>query len=152
MGLRGPKPKPAIERFEKHIMRIPGGCTEWLGGLHRNGYGQFFPGGDRLQAKALAHRWSYEHFVGPIPDGLDLDHLCRNRWCVKPEHLEPVTRAENLRRAFDRTHCSKGHEFTEENTYTRPGTNQRLCRTCLRAKNRARKSRRKLTHDESKKD
>ncbi len=79
----------------------------------------------------MAHRVAYELAIGPVPDGLVVDHLCFNRACVRPGHLEPVTQQENVMRA--RTHCRKGHEFTPENTYVRPGGTggiQRICRTC----------------------
>src|SRR5699024_1617461 len=100
------------------------------------------PGATRADWRMkLAHRVSYETFAGPIPEGLDLDHLCRNRSCVNPEHLEPVTRSENLRRSplmargQDKTHCPHGHEYSPENTrITKAGA--RACRTCERKRNR----------------
>jgi hypothetical protein len=106
-----------------------GECWVWTGG-HRtsNGYGRFqptYPG-----PTIVAHRIAYELLVGPIPEGLQLDHLCRNRLCVNPAHLEPVTLIENIRRARP-THCKHGHEFTPENTISvrsRPG--RRHCRKC----------------------
>lgn len=92
-----------------------------------------YPGPNSKSKKLLAHRWSYEFHVGPIPEGLDLDHLCRNRGCVNPDHLEPVTREENIRRAFATvTHCPSGHPYSDENTYVRPGTVHRKCRACAR--------------------
>ena len=72
------------------------------------------------QGLVLAHRWSYEHHVGPIPEGLTVDHLCRNTSCVNPEHMEVVTREENAYRGSrnkDKTHCDKGHELTAANVY-----------------------------------
>jgi HNH endonuclease len=115
------------------------GCWEWTGGGTKNGYGTLKLSG----ATKLAHRTTYELFVGPVPVGLELDHLCRNRRCVRPDHLEPVTRTENILRgegpqvARDRhaakTHCPQGHEYTSENTRTYPGGVDRkyLCRSCV---------------------
>lgn len=105
-------------------------CVRWGGKYFPNGYG-------RVGYK-MAHRIVYEQEVGAIPDGLQIDHLCRNRWCVNVEHLEPVTIAENVLRGEGitainarKTHCIHGHEFTEKNTYVRPDrTNHRDCRIC----------------------
>lgn len=121
------------------------GCWDWVGARISNGYGMF-----TYQARRqMAHRVSYELFLGPIPEGLELDHLCRNRACINPSHLEPVTRQENVRRgeAFAgvnarKTHCIRGHEFTPENTHRRkdrPGT--RECKTCAKNRDIARKRR-----------
>lgn len=122
----------AQERFMRQVEIIQSsGCWEWQGTLQKNGYSTF-----GLEAKSLrGHRWSYEHFIGPIPEGLQIDHLCRNRSCVNPEHLEPVTARENSRRAM-RASCVNGHPFSEENTYMHGG--RRYCRTCRSARNRAR--------------
>lgn len=102
----------------------------------------------RRGKQRLAHRLSYEAFVGPIPDGLQIDHLCRVRACFNPEHLEPVTARENiLRSPFTQaskhaatTHCPAGHEYTPENTrfYAKTGGRPyRLCKSCARARGRA---------------
>lgn len=97
----------------------------------------------------LTHRFAYEAFVGPIPDGMQLDHLCRQRACVNPEHLEPVTCRENLLRGetvtareAQQTHCHLGHEFTPENTYVRADRpTSRGCRVCRSASARRSKAR-----------
>lgn len=99
-----------------------------------------------------AHRISYEHFTGPIPAGLHLDHLCRNRACVNPEHCEPVTCRENVRRGegiaakhMAKTHCIQGHELSVSNLYrTRKG--HRVCRTCALAANRKHSAKKKAQH------
>lgn len=113
------------------------GCWLWLGTVNaKNGYG-YAPLG-RRSARQLAHRLSYEAFVGPIPSGLHIDHRCHNRVCVNPDHLEAVTQQVN--NARQRTHtnhhagkarCIHGHVFDEVNTYHRPGGG-RSCRQCLR--------------------
>jgi hypothetical protein len=75
------------------------------------------------------HRWMYEYFNGPIPDGLEIDHLCKTKRCVNPDHLEPVTHAVNMARyAATITHCPLGHAYTEENTLRK--RKGRACRTC----------------------
>ena len=92
-----PKPKPPIVRFNNQTRPGQGGCIEWTGDVGNSGYGRFWIGPGKAD-KALAHRWSYEYHVGPIPEGLVIDHLCRNKLCSNPAHLEPVTMAENWRR------------------------------------------------------
>lgn len=155
MGKSGPKPIPPEQRYWKFVDKRDDGCWLWTGAKTNGGYGHFWRG-DR---QVVAHRWSYEHLVGPVPDGLDLDHLCRNRSCVNPDHLEPVTRSENLLRGEtgkhgneglnsapainrNKTHCKHGHAFTPENTYIstnkRKGTKHRACRACHRERSRRR--------------
>ena len=115
------------------------GCWLWTGTTNPGGYGAVgFMGRTRS-----AHRVSYELAKGPIPAGLDLDHKCRVRCCVNPDHLEPVTRSENLRRglagenlrvaALAKTHCPKGHPYSGGNLYVAPD-GHRDCITCQRAR------------------
>lgn len=105
------------------------GCWNWLGSLSSNGYGVKHIG----RTSTAAHRFVYLQHKGPIPQGLELDHLCRNKKCVNPDHLEPVTRAENMRRhaPFDPRKqsaiCKKGHPL--DGTRTREGGG-RYCKTC----------------------
>lgn len=100
------------------------GCWIWSGRVHQR-YGQASHG-------RVAHRLVYEQRRGPIPEGMELDHTCRNTLCVNPDHLEPVTRAENVRRRYaDYDHCASGHPYTPENTYRRP-SGHRDCRVCIR--------------------
>jgi hypothetical protein len=131
-----PRLDPAI-RFERHVTKTDT-CWLWTGRRDIGGYGRLWVG-DR---DVPAHRWSYERFVGPIPEGLQVDHLCRVRECVNPAHLEPVTQAENIRRGVGastrnatKTHCPRGHAYTPENTMRRK-SGQRRCRICVRAQNR----------------
>jgi hypothetical protein len=115
-------------------------CWLWIAKCNNRGYGMF--GLDRRMQ--TAHRVAYELWVGPIPDGLEIDHLCGVRHCVNPAHLEAVTHRENLLRGSGfaainaaKTHCPRGHEYTPENTYTNPNPNGgRICRTCKRARDR----------------
>jgi len=141
----GPIKRPDIDRFTEKVKKLDNECHEWTGGKTSGGYGVFTAVMEQMeQKKEMAHRWAYEYYVGQIPDGLDIDHLCRNRVCVNPDHLEPVTRAENIRRATAlKTRCPQGHEYTEENTYVRPGTTHRKCRQCMRERDRARRPRRR---------
>ena len=108
-------------------------CWEWGGGIMKNGYGTFWYEGRTM----LVHRWSYGYLVEPIPEGLTIDHLCRNRTCVRPSHLEAVTSRENTLRGdtpaarnSKKTHCSRGHLYNIGNTYTRKDRRERGCRIC----------------------
>lgn len=94
-GYCGPAESPR-ERIRRFTVAGAKGCWVWTGSRNRNGYGQmFFDGRSRL-----AHRVAYAAYIGPIPDGLSIDHLCRTKCCVNPEHLEAVTASENVRRAW----------------------------------------------------
>lgn len=139
-------PDPA-SRFERWVVREPSGCWRWTGRTNNHGYGVFAI----RQRHTYAHRWSYEQFVGTIPAGLELDHLCRNPSCVNPAHLEAVSHRVNTLRGDSmsarharRTHCNAGHEFTSQNTaIKRDGS--RACRECKRATDRRRWQTRKAS-------
>lgn len=127
------------ERFWNRVMPVAeSGCHIWTCGTTLNGYGLFSTHG----VTVLVHRLSWLVERGEIEDGLQLDHLCRVPSCLNCNHLEPVTAAENMRRALVArggrnrstiTHCPQGHEYTFENTYIQIKANSRhrLCRTCL---------------------
>lgn len=115
-----------------------GPCWQWIGGVNSSGYGQFYI--ERQPHRS--HIISYRLIVGKVPEGLELDHLCRNRRCVRPTHLEPVTHRVNCLRGISpaaicaqKTECSKGHPFTVENTYV-DRLGKRHCRTCRKAANK----------------
>lgn len=109
-----------------------GDCWLWQGVVNHHGYGVINVGTIAGKPKRVrrAHRVAYELTVGLIPDGMELDHLCRVRACCNPAHLEPVTRTENQRRGRG-THCHAGHPFDEANTY-HAKSGQRMCRACHR--------------------
>lgn len=125
--------QPMPERFWRKVKQ--GGleeCWPWLASLNTTGYGEFYLDGKIRKA----HRIAYELTVGPIPDGLTLDHLCRNRECVNPFHLDPVSMRENILRGAApsarnarATHCPKGHPYSGRNLIVRP-SGSRGCRVC----------------------
>lgn len=148
--IRGASP---LDHFMSHVEIQPNGCWWWMDSRNREGYGLFaLAAGLAGQKSTLAHRASYEHFIGPIPEGKGLDHTCHkkgecrggptchHRRCVNPLHLEPVTQSENTKRGHagevaaqiqrQKTHCPQGHEYTPENTGI--SKKKRRCRSCDR--------------------
>lgn len=132
---------------DKYANRIDvGDCWHWTGTRDRRGYGRL----SNPHRSSLAHRAIYEILVAAIPDGLTLDHLCRNHGCVNPDHLEPVTQAENVRRGLAGittrarcqaiTHCPRGHPYDDANTW-RDRHGWRHCRKCLARQMRDKKAR-----------
>lgn len=139
-----PITEAVMRRFWAKVVIDPSGHLLWTSTTNRGGYGMFRLGPRNL----LAHRFAYEALVGPIPEGLQIDHLCRIRHCVAPNCLEPVTPRENTMRSTGRsainaakTHCDHGHEFTEENT-RRTSHGKRQCKECQRTYDREYKAQR----------
>lgn len=138
-----------LQRFQAKCEVDPlTGCWNWTASKLPSGYGRFSFGGD--DNMGLAHRWSYEYFKGPIPEGNHIDHLCRNQSCVNPAHLDAVTPRENLIRAVpyrwrkgNKTHCLNGHERTPENTYINKA-GRPTCRTCRNESQLEYKARRRV--------
>jgi hypothetical protein len=139
-GAMSRRAEPLASRIARCSTIAPSGCWEWS--RYRNPYGYGLTGVGK--GKYLAHRVSYSTFVGPIPAGLTLDHLCRNRACVNPDHLEPVTMRENTLRGVSpaalraqQTHCLRGHPYEGRNII-RQEKGWRTCRTCKQERERAR--------------
>lgn len=133
------------DRFWRYVTPVEG-CWIWRGSVGTNGYPRIkAPAGMRPTVLA-AHRVGYEILVGPIPDGLELDHLCKTPLCVNPAHLEPVTRSENARRLRTNTVietglCHRGHD-TRVHGYSPPGKpTTRMCRQCKRDRRAAARQR-----------
>lgn len=134
---RGPKPISPIVRFLPKIKILNNGCWEWKTGIIKTEYAIFTINHKRISA----HRFIYEYFYNEINPNLSIDHLCKNRRCVNPLHLEQVTQQENCRRGNggkirglqlkSKTHCPQGHPYSKENTYTTP-KNKRMCRICTK--------------------
>lgn len=134
--------QPLVERFWSKVDRngpvhptLGTRCWLWTGAVAGRGYGYIALGVAGKRRNGYGHRLAYELFVADIPAGMEIDHLCREKRCVNPAHLEPVTPAENNRRSNSRsalnarkTHCRAGHAFDEQNTYRHDA--QRMCRQC----------------------
>ena len=128
--------RPSAEaRFFPKVVETATGCWLWTAAKDDDGYGLFSGrrGGDSIRA----HIWAYEFLIGPVPNGLQLDHLCRKPACVNPYHLEPVPPRVNTLRGLApsavnavKTRCKRGHPFTADNTYI-TATGSRSCRVCL---------------------
>lgn len=120
-----------LKRFLKHVDKSADGCWHWIGSKNRKGYGHFLWHG----VGPMAHRCAWTLLRGPIPEKLQVDHLCKVRSCVNPDHMELVTLQENVRRSDvglhqrQKTHCPRGHEYAGRNLYVNRKA-QRICRTC----------------------
>jgi hypothetical protein len=138
-----------IKRFFKKVNKTSG-CWIWIGAINNYGYGMVQING----SKHSAHRISYEIAKGAIADNLQIDHLCRNRRCINPEHLEAITQKENLLRGEtiaaknkSKTHCPKGHPYSKKNTIMKNkggGYRSRQCRICRNEKEKTKYHRKKL--------
>ena len=118
--------------FDAKIDKLPGGCWIWTGSKTSRGYGNAYIAGQYV----LMHRAAYEHYIGPIPEGYNVTHTCRNQLCLQPKHLKAVTPREKTLQYNGpttinarKTHCKRGHEFTPENTHVTP-LGSRICRIC----------------------
>lgn len=145
MGLRGPKPgdegyrppRDVVERIKDRIVVTPAGCWEWQGTRDAKGYGSMTVGSrvdGTYQPGQRVHRIMWLELCGPIPAGMTIDHTCENEACQNVEHMELVTRRENIRRRDDRAGldvCRRGHPWTPENTYVQPKSGRRACRACI---------------------
>lgn len=146
-----PQKTNTLESILDRLRLTPEGCWEWTGHtVHNRGpaYGQVRVCGKQC----VVHKYVYENLVELVPEGLELDHLCRNGLCANPDHLEPVTHSENMQRAALihsgwgqwkrrlRVSCRKGHVFTEDNLYHR-SDEKRECRQCRADRGRKRKAR-----------
>lgn len=142
--------KKTLHRFQKKIeLDLLTGCWNWTAATIKSGYGYFSYNGK----PRLSHRISYEHWNGKIPNGLHIDHICRNRLCANPSHLEVVTNKENCNRGVHpkgiyhhygkKTHCIRNHPFDKNNTY-RDSKGSRQCIKCSRMRVKEHRSKNKI--------
>ena len=138
--------RPAIERLLERIELDERGCWVWTAYVNPDGYAVLSPDPGHSQ---LAHRFSYVWHVGPVQPGMELDHVCRNRACVNPDHLEQVTHRENMKRSITRwrhqqvAQCPQGHDYSPQNTgisIQAGGHPNRYCKACRRDRSRARRA------------
>lgn len=139
----GRPPGNRVPLAERLFARVDaeGDCWLWTGARTAAGYG-VIGRGVRSEGTAYVHRAAYELLVGPVPDGLVLDHLCRVRHCCNPDHVEPVSVGINVERGIRRRlneHCKRNHRMTPENTYFNNG--KRICRECVRVRKQERNAR-----------
>ncbi len=135
------KARPLFDRVMAKIVISENGCWMWTGHIHPSGYGYVVRGIGSSQRLSRVHRVTYEHFRGPIPDGLVLDHLCRVRSCANPDHLEAVTNRVNVLRGYSlqavnaaKADCIHGHPLLGDNVmWIGPLKSWRVCLTCRRA-------------------
>ncbi len=121
---------PLLAKIESHITRLPNGCWEW----ERKRRGSKYAVMEFDRRPRSVHRIMYTFAWGDIPDGLELDHICRNQYCVNPFHLEAVTHKTNMERgdfsSMIKAHCKRGHPMSGDNIYFRPGNGYRQCYAC----------------------
>lgn len=134
-------PQTLEDRIRNGVEVTESGCWEWRRSILAAGYGCI-----RVDGKTrTTHSVAYEVFKGRVPEGLEIDHLCRNRACCNPDHMEAVTHSVNVRRGNGPkikraiTHCPNGHEYTEDNLYRFSG--RRACKTCAKRRSAERKAR-----------
>lgn len=139
--------KDVIDKLMDGVL-VGGEHWEWTGYHKEGGYGRVM---DMGKPKGV-HVAVYEWLVGPVPEGLELDHTCRQPWCCRPSHLEPVTHAENMRRAHlivSKTICPQGHSYAGDNLYMHPNGGK-VCRECVRESGRRYKARKRAEREASK--